>query len=125
MTIQQAIDVIDALKPNMIANHQKVAWLNDLDGLVWREIYSTHDCPEGRREFSGYDEDTSFGRDLLVKAPYTDVYRHYMAAQMDIAHRETEEYAKDMNMFNAAWQTLCDYWSRTYPPVRKVHQLRF
>lgn len=125
MTIQMAIDMVDQLKPNMFPVSQKVAWLNDLDGLVWREIISTHEgIPEGIA-FVGYDQETDPGADLLVPEPYTDIYRHYLSAQMDIANRETGEYAKDMVLFNNAWQTLCDYWNRTHPPVGRVKHLRF
>ena len=58
MTIQEAIEVIDTLKPNMFPEHQKVAWLNDLDGLVWREVVLTHEGVEPGTVFEGYDQDT-------------------------------------------------------------------
>lgn len=125
MTIQEAIDIIDTLKPNMFPRHQKVAWLNDLDGLVWREVMLTHEGIAPGATFDGYDQETDIGANLLVQAPYTDVYKHYLAAQMDVANRETNEYAKDMVLFNNAWQTFCDYWNRTHTPIRKVAQLKF
>ena len=124
MTIQMAIDMVDQLKPNMFQTGQKIAWLNDLDGLVWREIISTHEgTPDGL--FEGYDQDSNPGTDLLVPEPYTDIYRHYLAAQMDIANRDNGEYAKDMALFNSAWQTLCDYWNRTHTPIARVKHIRF
>lgn len=124
MTIQAAIDIIDTLKPNVIPYHQKIEWLNTLDGMIWREIITKH---EGIQEecFKGYDQDTEFGVKLLAPEPYSDIYRHYMAAQIDITTRETNEYAKDMILFNNAWQTLCDYWTREYMPKSKVKELRF
>lgn len=125
MTIQEAIDTIDTLKPNMIENHQKVAWLSDLDGMIWREIIMKHEgVPEGVC-FDGYDQDTEFGVTLLAPEPYADIYRHYMATQIDIATRETNEYTKDMLLFNNAWQTLCDYWTREHMPKSKAKELRF
>ena len=125
MTIQAAIDMIDTLKPNMIPPHQKVAWLSDLDGMIWREIIMKHEgVPEGMC-FEGYDQDTEFGVKLLAQEPYADIYRHYMATQIDIATRETNEYTKDMLLFNNAWQTLCDYWTREHMPKSKVKELRF
>ena len=125
MTIQAAIDMIDTLKPNMFPHHQKVAWLSDLDGLIWREIVLTHEGVDPGRTFDGYDQDTNPSADLLAPEPYTDIYRHYMATKMDIANRETGEYAKDTVLFNNAWQTLCDYWNRKQLPLLRVKQLRF
>lgn len=125
MTIQAAIDMIDALKPNMYPHHQKVAWLSDLDCMVWREIITTHEGVEPGKTFDGYDQDTNPGQELIVPEPYTDIYKHHLAAQMDIANRETGEYAKDMVLFNNAWQTLCNYWNRKYIPLSPVRQLRF
>lgn len=124
MTIQTAIDMIDTLKPSMVPHHQKVAWLSDLDGLIWREVILTHEGAPNI-EFVGYDQDTNPDTTLLAPEPYTDIYKHYMASKMDIANRETGEYAKDMVLFNNAWQTLCDYWNRTYMPRQRVKQLRF
>lgn len=125
MTIQAAIDMINGLKPNMFPPDQKIAWLNDIDGLVWREIFLTHEGVEAGREFPGYNQDSDQGTALLVPEPYTDIYKHYLALQMDIANRETGEYAKDQVLFNNAWQTLCDYWNRKYRPLSPVRELRF
>ena len=125
MTIQTAIDMIDNLKTNMSPVHQKIAWLNDLDGLVMREVIMTHDGSDAYADFKGYDQDTDMGTVLLIPEPYADVYRHYLAAQIDIANRETGEYTKDMLLYNAAWQTFVDYWNRTHMPMQRVAQLRF
>lgn len=125
MTIQAAIDMIDTLKPNMYPYEQKAAWLNDLDGMIYREIILNHEGAEAYEYFHGYDQDTSPNVTLLAEEPYSDVYRHYLAAQMDIANRETEEYTKDMVLFNNAWQTLCDYWTRKHMPITRAGKLRF
>ena len=125
MTIQAAIDMIDSLKVNMFPSHQKIAWLSDLDGMVWGEIITTHEgIPEGLA-YESYDQNTSPDTVLLAPEPYTDIYKHYMAMQMDVANRDTNEYAKDKMLFNAAWQTLCDYWNRKHKPISRVKQLRF
>lgn len=125
MTIQAAIDMIDTLKPNMFPALQKVAWLNDLDGMIYREIILTHHGAEQYETFRGYDQDTSTNTELLAREPYSDVYRHYLAAQMDIANRESEEYAKDMVLYNNAWQTLADWWNREHMPIQRARELRF
>ena len=111
MTIQAVIDQVDRLKTNMFPVEQKIAWINELEGKVWSEIVQEHEwMPSGP------------GVVLLAPDAYADVHVHYMMAKMDDANRETNEYTKHMLMFNAAWQTLCDYWGRKYMPKRVVTQ---
>lgn len=46
ITISQAIQICDDLKPNGYTTAQKKRWLNEIDGLIWDEIFKTHrDCP--------------------------------------------------------------------------------
>ena len=124
MTIQAAIDMIDTLKPNTVPLTQKVAWLSDLDGMIWREVISTHEGAPNIR-FEGYDQDTPTSVELLAPEPYTDVYKHWISTKIDIITRENAEYAKDAVLFNNAWQTLCDAWNRKHMPTTAVKQLRF
>lgn len=124
MTIQEAIERIDTLKPNKFPTRQKVAWLSDLDGMVWREVILAHEGVEPGATFDGYDQDTEMDTELLVPVPYVDIYQHYMATQMDIANAESGKYAQDMLLFNNAWTTFGDYWTRTHMPVQRICQYR-
>lgn len=122
MTIQQAIDQIDLLKPNMFPVEQKIAWLSDVDKMVWHEIYLTHQGVAPESHFDGYDQDTETSTNLLAPEPYTDIYRNYLAMQMDLATAEAEKYTQDMTLFNASYQTFHDFWRRTHMPiVRRRH----
>lgn len=122
MNIQAVIDQVDRLKTNMFPVEQKIAWINELEGKVWSEIVQEHEWMPSGIQYHGYDDTTNPGTVLLVPDAYADVYVHYMMAKMDDANRETNEYTKHMLMFNAAWQTLCDYWGRKYMPKRVVTQ---
>lgn len=125
MTMQEAIDRIDALKPNMFPTERKKAWLSDLDRMVWHEIYLTHEGIAPERSFEGYDQDTDPATEMLVPEPYTDVYHHYMATMMDLANAESDKYAQDRSLFNAAYQTFGDFWRRTHMPIIRRRQIRF
>ena len=46
MTIQEALDRVDLLRPNYQDINMKIRWLSELDGLIYREIISNH-APEG------------------------------------------------------------------------------
>lgn len=125
MTIQAAIDRIDEMKPNVFTDEQKIAWLSEVDNYVIRELYKTHEgWPEGI-DFVGYDQDTEMDTILLIPEPYHRIYEHYLAMQMDDKNRDTAEYAKNMNAFNADWQVYADYFNRTYKPIPLVRQFRF
>lgn len=43
MTIQEALDRIDAVKPNMVPTEIKIQWLGELDGMIWKEIITQHE----------------------------------------------------------------------------------
>ena len=125
MTIQAAIDRIDAMKPNMFSDVQKIKWLSEVDSYVWRELYKTHEGIPAGVDFVGYDQDTELDTQLLVPEPYTDVYDAYLSAQMDLKNAENGKYTQNMVRFNNAWQTYADYFNRTHMPVQIVRQFRF
>ena len=43
MTIHTALDSVDMLKPNKTPPEMKIAWLSELDGLIWHEIVTQHE----------------------------------------------------------------------------------
>ena len=51
MTVQNAIDLLDAARPNKLSVHRKIRWLSDLDGQVWRELILTHERHTMPRHF--------------------------------------------------------------------------
>lgn len=125
MTIQEALAEIDDLKVNTYGTHQKIQWLSDLDGMIWREIILAHEGVRPGIMFKGYDQETPLDTELLAPFPYTDIYKHWLSAQIDDNNRDTNEYAKSMVRYNAAWQTLGDYWTRTHMPISRAPQFRF
>ena len=82
MTIAEAIQRVDTLRPNRYKDKEKVMWLSELDGQIFTEILMAH---EGN---------------LLPFRPY--------------------KYAQDKELFNAAYSTYSDYYTRTHMPVQHV-----
>lgn len=151
MTIQEAIDRIDALKPNRFSFEEKVAWLSNVDGQIWMEIMLTHEHPPVPRcrpkpaddddwgpqpdpapspfdehgHFIGYTNATEPDEELLVKAPYADdIYVYYLACQIDLGNAEIVKYNNDKTLYNNALQAFADYWNRTHVPLQKVRGFR-
>ena len=150
MTIQEAIDRVDILKPNHFTDEDKIGWLNTLDGQVWRELITTHEQPRRHGHHHGvrpedfaadpldgekphrhehdwnagryhpYDNDTPRDTVLLVEEPYAEMYIHYMAAQIDLGNAEIGKYNNDKSLFNNAYLTYSDYYTRTHMPLTRI-----
>ena len=125
MTIQEALDQIDELKVNTYSTHQKIRWLSDLDGKVWNEIVLAHEGVPAGTVFRGYDDATPTDTVLIAPGAYAEIYRHWLAAQIDDNNRDTQEYSKSMIRYNQAWHDLAAYWTRTHMPIGRASQFSF
>lgn len=125
ITIQEAIDNVDLRKANAFPPEMKKAWLNELDKKIWHNIYMTHEGTPPVTCFRGYDQDTDPATKLLIPEPYTEVYLHWMSAQMDLANMESAKYAQNRQLYNAAYQAFEDFWRRTHMPRTRRKYIRF
>ena len=116
MKIIEAINAIDALKPNGYTQAEKIRWLSTLDGFLHQEIVVPH---EGADElpFSAYDEDTPPETELLAQEPYgRELYLKYLEAQIDYYNGETARYNNSMTMYQAAYTAFARWYNRTQLP---------
>lgn len=115
MTIIEAINRADSVKPNAYSQSEKVRWLSTLDGTVKNEIIDTH---EGAEEiiFSGYNEETPLNTELLIPAPYDDVYIRYLEMQIDYANGEYGKYNNSAAAYNTAFSAFEKYYNREHMP---------
>lgn len=118
MTIIEAINRIDSLKPNNYTQEDKIAWLSNLDGIIKIEIIDTHEGSEDV-SFNGYTTDTALDTVLLVPFPYDDIYLKWLEAQIDYTNGETARYENSMTAYNAAYDTFQKYYNRTRMPKGK------
>lgn len=118
MTISDAISTIDARKPNVFTNVDKILWLSQLDGQIYEEIMKTHeDCPSD--PFLGYDADTDQSKELLAKAPYDNLYISWLESRIDYANGEYAKYNNSNTTFTAELQAYRNHYNRTHMPVEK------
>jgi hypothetical protein len=115
MTIIEAINLIDSLKPNTYSIPDKVRWLSNLDWMIKTEIIDTHEGAE-EKTFGGYTEETPFDTPLLVSAPHEDVYIKWLETQIDYVNGEYGRYNNSMTAFNSAYSTFSNYYNRTHMP---------
>jgi hypothetical protein len=118
MTIIEAINCNDSLKPNNYTQEDKIKWLSTLDGIIKREIIDTHEGADAV-VFNGYTEETPLDTELLVLAPYDDIYIKWLEVQIDYANAEYGKYANSMMMYNTAYATYANWYNRNHMPKGK------
>ena len=119
MTISEAIDRIDAVKPNAYSEGEKKKWLSQLDSMAWRDVLSTHDFNEDETpmtSFDGYTEDTDGDTELLIPDEYGEIYITWLGAKIDFVNQEINRYTNGQIMFNAQWADYCNGWNRSHMP---------
>ncbi len=97
MTINQAIQTINAQKHNDLSVEEKVRWLSALDGMALTLI----DGAGG--DFGGY-EDAPLTTQLIIPAPFDDVYLYYLEAKIDYINGDFTRFNNANAMFTDAWQ---------------------
>lgn len=116
MKIIEAINRIDALMQNTYTQTDKVQWLSRLDWMVKRHIIDTH---EGAEEvsFADYDDNTDINTEMLIPAPYDDVYLRWLEAQIHYYNGDYEEYNNAIEVYNEAYTAYKNYYNRTHMPI--------
>jgi hypothetical protein len=115
MTIMEALHRIDELKPNSYSQAEKIKWLSSLDGVIKSEIIDTHEGGEDIA-FSGYPDDADLITELLVPAPYDDIYLKWLEAQIDYTNGEYGKYNNSLIAYNDAYDLYQRHYNRTHMP---------
>ena len=115
MTIIEAINKIDSLKPNAYTQTDKIRWLSLLDGRVKEEVIDTHEGAENTT-FNGYN-DEELETELLIPYPYDEVYSLWLEAQIDYANNEYGRYNNSIAMFNATYSSYERWYNRNHMPI--------
>ena len=114
MTIIEAINGIDTLKPNKYTQEQKIEWLKRIDGLLKEQVIDTHEGGEGVviEDYSSAPMDT----ELLVPAPYDEIYINYLAMKIDYANGEYKKYNNSAFIYNESLGEYRKWYNRTHMP---------
>lgn len=94
MTPKKAIEIVDRLKPNSYGEEDKLRWINELDGMVQKLVIQSDKVTE-----CAYPEDMD--KELIVTAPFDDVYILFLEAKIDYHNREYANYNNSAMMFEA------------------------
>lgn len=150
MTIQDCLDIVDEMKPNMMSRALKVRYLSEIERLIWEEIISKHwpgkrePVPAGNhgidplertaaeagvivpeeRQAPVYTEESDFSTALQIPDPYAMVYVYWLMSKIDIQNQEDARYNIDRQHFENAYDTMSDWWTREHMPVSRVREFR-
>lgn len=116
MKICEAINRLDSLLQNTYSEQDKVEWLSKLDWMVKRHIIDTH---EGDVPYKGYDEATDLNTELLIPAPYDEVYLRWLEAKIHYYNGEYEKYNNAVDMFNTEFNAYKNLYNREHMPKGK------
>lgn len=105
MTLKNAIRKADEIRPNAISDELKAGWIFEVEGQIAEMMGKT--CPANT-----FPRET----ELLMPAPYDNIYYLYAAAMIDHAQQDSEMYYNDMTMFNAALTSAKSWYIRHNTP---------
>lgn len=117
MTILEAVQAVDAVLDDPCTYAQKVRWLSELDGQIFRRLHLTHGEQAGEPH---YDENTDPQTELLVSAPYESLYSAYLAGRIleCMGQRERSEYARAD--FQRRLDAFASDYHRSHTPRRSA-----
>ncbi len=115
MTLQDAIDYADEMKPNAFSDAHKVAWLNNLEGRIMEDVFLMDVDRTGDLLYS-YPDDLE--TELMVRPPHDDIYTLWLMAKIDEANGEYTKYANSMSIYNEHYGSFVRWFARTYRPAQ-------
>ena len=108
MTPNKAIEIVDRLKPNSYSEEEKLRWISELDGMVQRLVFQEDDVVQ-------YSYPNDMDRELLIPAPFDDVYALFLEAKIDYYNREYANYNNSATMFDAQFSEFKKAYIREHP----------
>ena len=124
MKIKQAIDRINSLVHNTYTDSEKINWLSNMDMIVKTHIIDNYEGSENF-VFGGYKDDVDMETELLVPAPFDDVYLKWMEAQIHYYDGEYNKYNNSILMYNAAFSAYANHYIASHKPIRKGNRFLF
>ena len=117
MTLQEVLDFIDQLKPNMMQRSAKIRFISEIEGKIHEEILMKHVHSAEDEILPVYDNNTDGSTELLVPRPYDMVYVYYVLTKIDQQNQEEDKENNDRIRFETAWGDFDDYYTRTHMPL--------
>ena len=115
MKIIEALSELRGLKPNQYSDETLLRWLSNLDGQIYEDVLKNSEVAPSQPELP-YQLERDMETELLAAFPHDGLYIHFLSAQIDFHNGEYDRYNNGMMMFNVAYQSFVDMWTRTNMP---------
>ena len=117
MTIGDAINKTLEYKEGYEYKYEQLmGWLNTCEKMIWECIikhYQRDDMPE-KPEYNTSTPETTV---LIVPEPFSDLYVHYLCAQMCYWNRETTGYINAKEQYEALLNAFQADYMEKYPHI--------
>lgn len=123
MTILEAINQVDLLKPNAYSWKQKVLWLSQLEAIVKRLVIDAHEGGDAI-PFREFPEDIDPDTRLWMPSPFDMAYLYWLEAQIHYANEDIDLYNSAMAMFQGVFGAYKADYKRNHE-TRLVGRFRF
>ena len=100
MTVLEAIQEIDSLKPNAYPQAQKVVWLDRLDQFIQRSVLDRYPQRAAEVTFETGDPE----RELLMPVPFDQGYLHWLESKIHYFNEEIDRYNSAVRMFRSVFE---------------------
>ncbi len=114
MTLREAIEFVDDIKPNSFSLETKIKWVSVLEGRMALEIFLMAPVEVGAFDYT----EKCLDHELLVYPPFDDVYTAWLCACIDRANGEDNKYQNSMAIYNAKYSDFLRWFCQRYDPVQ-------
>jgi len=116
VTVNGIIEHTFKLHPDTFSDSIKCRWLSELDGKIMRETMNQND-------FKAYRFPEDGEKELVVKAPYDNIYELYLIAMSDFFSGELGNYSASAALFEQAYAEFRKNYIRNNMPARYDYTL--
>ena len=119
ITLDEAISYFDEQCPNQYTRENKIAWISELDELIYDNIIKDRVNPD-ITEFNGYSDDTDGSTELLVPKLFSEIYRYFLEKSVNYANREIGAFNNAMQMFNSYYENYYAWYNRNHKTAQNT-----
>lgn len=116
MTISKAIDSARIRADTELPDSVLVGWLSALDGQLYNEVIAHYAGAEDTTR-PAYDDETDPETDLMIPAPYDEVYVDYLVMRIHLDHGDLDRYNTAAVMFDRSQKAWMRQYNQTHTYV--------
>lgn len=118
MTVNEIIKKAEAKQVLNIAVDSIIDYINEIDEMIFEDIISTHEMPEGERP-AEYIRHTGINDSVTAPKRFCDMYVYYILSQVDIVNSDTKRYENDTALYQQCLNEYSAYYNRTHMPIER------